>query len=63
MSHETGQQQDIFILYIIYLVYTEDKEKESKRKKHRKVILFNPPYSANVAAKFLSIIDKHFQKH
>ena len=48
MSHETWQQQDIFILYNIYLVYTEDKEKESKRKRHRKVIWFNPPYSANV---------------
>ena len=48
MSLETWQQQDIFILYKIYLVYTEDKEKESKRKKHRKVIWFNPPYSANV---------------
>jgi len=39
------------------LVYTEEKEKESKRKRHRKVIWFNPPYSANVqtnvAAKFL----------
>ena len=47
------------------LVYTEEKEKESKRKRHRKVIWFNPPYSANVqtnvAAKFLSIIDKHFK--
>ena len=45
------------------LVYKEEKEKETKQKRRRKVIWFNPPYSANVktnvAAKFLSIIDKH----
>ena len=45
------------------LVYKGDKEQKAKRKKRRKVIWFNPPYSANVktnvAAKFLSIIDKH----
>ena len=47
------------------LVYKEEKEKETKQKRRRKVIWFNPPYSANVktnvAAKFLSIIDKYFK--
>ena len=43
------------------LVYKEEKEKETKQKRRRKVIWFNPPYSAkaktNVAVKFLSLIE------
>ena len=47
------------------LVYKEENEKETKTKRRRKFIWFNPPYCANVktnlAAKFLSIIHKHFK--
>ena len=39
---------------------------QSKRKRNRKIIWFNPPYSANVRTnlgkKFLSLLDKHFPK-
>ena len=48
--------------------YTEDSNSQSKRpqSRRREVLWFNPPWNAavstNVAARFLRLIDKHFDK-
>ena len=48
------------------LVYTSHQPNNTKRKRKRKIMWFNPPYSANVktnvAKKFIKIVEKKFPK-
>ena len=48
------------------LKYTEEEGCSKKKKRKRNVIYFNPPWSSNVttniAAKFLTLVRKHFSK-
>ena len=59
---ESGYQEDIK-----YLDAPSEENGAGKRKRRRKIIWFNPPYSksvkTNVAARFISLIGKHFPRN